>query len=168
MKPLFTLVLFLTLYGCTSGINSSSTKLAAINVSINQQISPMTDSSIYEVAKEDYHNNVLQRLFVVISVDKINNSEILQQIICDLEKNYPLESKSNISLFSHKKYADYKSNLFFNKIDEPGFEPDINSYKKWKNQHYLGEFDCKTRILKSYPSCEDNCDGKEFKLIKCP
>lgn len=102
---------------------------------------------IYEVAKVDYHGNFLQRIFVVISKDQVYNSDAIKKIICLLENEYSLDTKSNISFFSEKKYANYKDSVFTSFKEPSGISAEEKiEYEKWKNDYYLGEFEVISQV----------------------
>jgi hypothetical protein len=105
-------------------------------------------SDIFEIADIDYLENKIQRIFVVISPQNVNDTSIIKQIIAALKQSYPLDNKSNISFFSEKKYAHYKTSLF---TDEQHLLPKT-AYQNWKDNHYLGEYAFETMQYKTFPA----------------
>lgn len=104
-------------------------------------------SDLFEIAKIDYEREFLQRIFVVIHPDQVNDTALIRQIIGELKKSYPLSYKSNISFFPDKKYANYKDELFFQE-KSPFPESD---YQTWRDSYYIGEYDFETQTFITFP-----------------
>lgn len=124
------------------------------------------ESSIYQVALVDYHQDWIQRIFVVIPSEEVRNVELIQDIVCELEDKYPVEGRSNISFFTEKKYANYKSDIFVSTGSEFTDE-EMLEYQKWRNDYYLAEFEYENGIYIIFPSAEIAGKKKKFKLSKC-
>jgi hypothetical protein len=116
----------------------------------------------FEIAKVDYHRGKLQRIFVVVRSEKVNDTAFICQVISTLKKSYPIEKNSNISFFSDKKYADYKTELF---MDGDDLLP-TTEYENW-NKSYLGEYEFETNEYKTFPNSSLKNNQKEYKLNGC-
>jgi hypothetical protein len=121
-------------------------------------------SDFFEIAKIDYHGKLLQRIFVVILSENVNDTSVIRQTICELKKSYPLDNNSNISFFSDKKYADYKTELF---MDGKNLLPQTE-YKSWMDSYYLGEYEFKTNQYNTYPVSSTKEKQKSYRLNCCP
>ena len=115
----------------------------------------------FEIAKIDFYGSWLQRIFVVISSSKVNDTIMIKQIIWSLKTIYPLNNKSRISFFSERKYANYKTELFFGKQN---LLPQ-SEYKNWMDFYYLGEYDFETNQYLTYPESNKIINKKIF-IIK--
>jgi hypothetical protein len=100
----------------------------------------------FEIAKVDYHKDNIQRIFVVVSSEKVNDTLFICQVISELTKTYKLNKQTAVSFFLQKKYADYKANLF---IDD-GHSLPISEYKNWSDS-YSGEYEFETNEYKTFP-----------------
>ncbi len=157
MKSIITILFFLLLLGCSTK-HDTNKKEAIEHGAARKYKNRTTEELMYEVVREDVKGDWLQRLFVVIPGDEIHNEEVLQQIIHGIEETYNLDTNSNISFFSHKKYADYKENLF-KSLGYGLSKKEKIKYEEWLNEHYLGEYDCGTGVLLIYP-----CSRKHNKV----
>lgn len=144
-----------------NSIKESNSKLKK-EVKVSSKIIP--EKTIYdnfEVVYLDFHENRLQRVFVTIDTSKIYDASMIQSIVCEIQTLFDINKKSNISFFSEKKYADYKTNLF---VNEEGRTSPIEEYYNWMNYYYLAEYEFETNEYKIYPSCRK--DYKRQKTIK--
>ena len=122
-----------------------------------------TEYENFKVAYLEYHKESLQRVFIVIDSANIYNTAMIQSIICELRALFDVDKKSDISFFSEKKYADYKTTLF---IDE-GHPFPIEEYENWMNYFYLAEYELETNEYKTYPSCRTNQNRQRTISIGC-
>lgn len=120
-------------------------------------------TDLFEVAKLDFHENTIQRIFVVIEPNDVNDTLKIRQIICQLTDYYNLDKNSDISFFSDKKYANYKTELF---MDDQHLLPP-SEYKNWLSNYYLGEFEFASRQYKIFPECNIEHKQKTFILNRC-
>lgn len=119
-------------------------------------------SDDFEIVKIDYHRDRLQRIFVVVQLEKVYDTVLISRVICTLKNSYPLDKNSNISFFSDKKYADYKTELF---MDGDDLLP-TTEYENWNNS-YLGEYEFETNEYKTFPNSSLKNNQKEYKLNGC-
>ena len=150
-QHLFIAILFLS--ACSDRKKSVQTIADTDEIQQSQQhiaLNPPVNikSDIFEIADIDYLENNIQRIFVVISPQNVGDTSIIKQIIDVLQQSYPLDNKSNISFFSEKKYAHYKTSLF---TDEQHAIPKAE-YQHWKDNHYLGEYAFETKQYKTFPA----------------
>lgn len=126
------------------------------------------EKPIYEVAIVDDENGTIQRLFVVISAEKVYDLQFVQTVVCALNKDYVLESKSNISFFTEKKYANYYTKVFKSIGAHIELTPsEEEEYKNWKKSYYLAEYWNDTRDYKTYPSSGISKKMKQFEIQSC-
>lgn len=105
----------------------------------------------YKVVSLDYDNkDWLQRIFVESQTEIIGNSKELEAIICDLDSVYSFDKGTSVSFFSEAKYANYLDKLL-DGIDSSQLQLFANN---WKNEIYIGEFDCDLNKLTLYPYSE--------------
>lgn len=98
----------------------------------------------FEVARLDYSQHRLQRIFVVIRPGKAADTSLIRQTACTLKNHYPVDDHTNISFFSDKKYANYKDELFV-------VEGQETEYENWQDSCYLGEFEFETTLYTAFP-----------------
>ncbi len=152
---LFTLV---ALHGCSDRTESQSSPKAIATISVPEE-------KLTEVVNIDYENGQVQRLFIVLTFDELMDENIFGQIVCDLEQQFPLDSNSNISVFTHSKYANYKTEIFPN-IGEGLSNEEYEQYQNWVNEFYIGEFELETRTLSTYPASKTHQKG-EYRVERC-
>lgn len=117
-----------------------------------------TDS--FEVARLDYSQNRLQRIFVVIRPDKAADTTFIRQIIRTLRNHYPADGHTNVSFFSRKKFANYEDELF----EVEGHSLPETEYENWLNLYYLGEFELETALYAIFPLTNNPERRKVFSL----
>ncbi|MEY5046747.1 MAG: hypothetical protein RLZZ175_106 [Bacteroidota bacterium] len=100
----------------------------------------------FEIAKIDIHNNQLQRIFVVINPKSVEDTTFIKSIIYKLKTDYKANKHTNISFFSDKKYADYKTELFIDNQLLPSSE-----IGNWFDYYYLGEYEFESNSYQTYP-----------------
>lgn len=106
----------------------------------------------YKVISLDYTpNNWFQRVFVEAQLEVISESKILRKIICDLDSVYEFEKGTSVSFFTEGKYAKYIDETDTEEMDS--LEAD-SFFKNWKNEIYIGEFECDSNKLELYPVSE--------------
>jgi hypothetical protein len=120
-------------------------------------------SDFFEIALIDYHKDYLLRIFVVIDPEKAYDTSMIRQTICLLKYSYPLDKKSNISFFSEKKYANYKTELF---MRGEHLLP-MKEYRNWMDSYYLGEYDFMTNYYRAFPSSSKSVKQKTYRLKSC-
>lgn len=166
-KYLIIAIFFLT--ACSSNNKNNQTNdliTDSANQTVSETYKPADNpkynikSDLFEIANIDYHGDWLQRIFVVIQPDKVNDTAIIRQTICTLKKSYPLNNKSNISFFSDKKYANYKTVLF---MDGKNLLPQTE-YKNWIDSYYLGEYEFETSQYKTFPVSSKTDRQKVYRL----
>jgi hypothetical protein len=141
-----------------------SKQLSEIKIEDTSKVIPeKTNYENFEVIFLDFHEDWLQRVFVSIDTSNIYDTSIIQSIVCKIRDLYDTDNKSNISFFSEKKYADYKTTLF---IDE-GHPYPIEEYDNWMNYYYLAEYEFETTEYKTYPSCRKDYERQKTIKIKC-
>lgn len=135
---------------------------------VNLETSIEKPDSLYEIVKIDYQIESIQRIFIVIPTEKVNDQEHIMHIICDIKLTHELSTKSHISFFTEKKYADYKENVFegMNSLNGMSSEEEVD-YKKWLNTYYLSEFDCGTREYLTYPGSGNSRKMKKYLIKEC-
>ncbi len=146
--------------------NESSSSVLQTNEKVKEVKKVVPDNTIFEnfeVVYLDYHRDWLQRIFVVIKPDNVYDTLIINSVICELKSLFEVDSKSNISFFSDKKYADYKDKLFTIK----GHLLPKDKYDNWMNYYYLAEFDFETNNYKTFPSCRTDYKRQRTIKIKC-
>jgi hypothetical protein len=149
----------------TSDVKTDSAKQTLVKtINKSEKSRHFIKSDFFEIVNIDYHGDLLQRIFVVIPPDKVNDTSIIKQTICVLTKSYPLNNKSNISFFSDKKYANYKTELF---MDGKNLMPQTE-YKNWLNDYYLGEYEFETKEYKTFPVSSKMDKRKTYRLNGCP
>ena len=130
---------------------------------ISKVIPEKTNYEDFEVVYLDFHGDWLQRVFVCIDTGNIYDYSMIQSIVCEIRTLFDINNKSNISFFSEKKYADYKTTLF---MDE-GHPFPIEEYDNWMNYYYLAEYEFETNVYKTYPSCRKDFQRQKSIKIKC-
>ena len=102
----------------------------------------------YKVVSLDYDNkDWLQRIFVESQTEIIENTRELKEIICDLDSMYTFDEGTSVSFFSDAKYAKYLDKLLEG-LDSSQLHLFANN---WKNEIYIGEFECDSNKLTLYP-----------------
>ena|SRR5690554_1104641 len=167
------IILFILVFSssCKSNLDNDSAKNIKENrlssktdiEDTSKLITEKSNNSNYEVAYLDFDNSRLQRVFVSIDSVNIYDTLFIQTIICEIDTLYSIDKKSNISFFTDKKYADYKTSLF---IDE-GHPLPSEEYENWMNYYYLAEYEFETNVYKTYPSCRKDCRRQKSIIIKC-
>lgn len=122
-----------------------------------------TNCDSFEIAYLHYHQDCLARVFVVIDTANVYNRSIIQAIIGNIQTLFEVEQTSNISFFSEKKYADYKTDLF---IYEEHSLP-IEEYDNWMNYYYLAEYDFETRKYQTFPSTQIDYQRQKMMTLEC-
>lgn len=166
------IILTLFLAACSGGnenvqtntISADSAKHELVdNIKAPGRDTGFIESDIFEIANLDYQGGWLQRIFVAIHPGSVNDTAMIRQAICILKNHYPLGSKSNISFFSDKKYANYKDILFMHsKSPLPQSE-----YKNWMESYYLGEYEFETNRYHTFPGSYKAGKQKEYTLNSC-
>jgi len=135
-------------------VNSHETKIPSSNTTDTNSEILITPNSKHdskfnpvEVALIDSIGDYIQRIFVVISYNDANDTSVIKHNIKEIKKSYQISNTTAVSFFSEKKYANYKDVLFFNR----GHPLPEEEYEKWMEYYYLGEFNNKTNIYKSFP-----------------
>jgi hypothetical protein len=165
MKVLF--LVFLLFISCSSE-DVSSNKSISTNKKAVPKINVSNKEPLFEVVKIDKHNDSIQRVFVVIPKEKNAELEYIENVICIIKGDYSLSSKSNVSFFSQKKYADYKDNIFISMNTPKGITPDEKlEYKKWRNSYYLAEYALETGVYQTFPASGDSQKMKKYFLNEC-
>ena len=116
----------------------------------------------FEVVYLDFHKDWLQRVFVTIDTAIIYDTLIIQSVIFKIQTLFEVGCKTNISFFSEKKYADYKTTLF---MDEEHSLP-TEEYGNWMEYYYLAEFEFETNEFKTFPVCMKKVERKKTIKIK--
>ena len=122
-----------------------------------------TDYKNFKVVYLDFYNDRLQRVFVTMDKLNIYDTTMIHSIICEIKTLFDIDKKSNVSFFSEKKYADYKTELF---IDE-GHPLPLEEYENWMNYYYLAEYEFQNNEYITYPSCRKDCKRKQIFDIEC-
>jgi hypothetical protein len=102
----------------------------------------------------------LQRVFIAIDKEKVNDTVMIQSIVCQIKELYNIPNKGCISFFSDIKYADYKDQLFFDENNSLIIGKE-EAYENWMNYHYLAEFEFKSMIYSTFSAC-----GTDYKRQK--
>lgn len=153
-NPLFLSILFLLACSCKN--NQAAPTRAEQNLTAGP-------SDFFEVANIDTQGTWLQRIFVVIPPASVNDTAKIRQVICALKLSYPLTDQSNISFFSEKRYANYKSELF----DDGKQVFSQADYDKWMNDEYLGEYALETEEYQTFPASNKPAKQKRFYIQNC-
>lgn len=114
----------------------------------------------FEVARLDYNQNRLQRIFVVIRPGNAADTTFIGQTIRSLINHYPVDDHTGVSFFSDKKFANYKDELFV----AEGHPLPETEYENWRNFYYVGEFEFKTTLYMTFPVANRPGRQKVYKL----
>lgn len=101
----------------------------------------------FEVAKIDHHQERFSRIFIVTTLENAKDKEFMESVFRKLKRNLPSIDKVRVSVFSDKKYAHYKTELFM------GGENEIEGLDlfDWYSNHYLGEYNYSTNVYDFKP-----------------
>lgn len=117
----------------------------------------------FEIVSLDFNKGRLQRVFAVLDTLNIYDTVLVQSIICQIQAEFDIDNRSNISFFSEKKYADYKNELFIME----GHSCPIDEYDNWRNYYYLAEYDFEISAYKTYPACQKKYQRQQTIKIEC-
>ena len=117
-------------------------------------------ASAYEISKVDDRNGHIDRVFVVINPSSVYDTSQVRQVILSVKSRYVLDSKSSVSFFSDRRYADYKDNLF------DGTSPSLSmsEYKNWLDLYYLGEYSFESNQYITFPACAQTNKQKVYRF----
>src|SRR5690554_5216760 len=162
----FYLIFFLLLSCSSQDIKSKRSESIKVYTELETNIEKQ--DSLFEIASIDYHNKSIQRIFVVIPTEKVNNQDYIKSVVCSLNTDYKLTSKSHISFFVEKRFAGYKENVFEGMSTIGGMTSEEQvEYKKWLNTYYLSEYDCSTREYLTYPASGNSEKMKKYLIKEC-
>jgi len=94
----------------------------------------------FEIAKVDFRQGKIARLFIVTTLEKAKQNTFMQNVFCELKNSFNIDQYVNVSVFTNKKYAHYKTELFMG----GDFEIEGLTILDWYLNYYLGEFSYET------------------------
>ena len=151
MNKMYFLILILFCFGCKNKNSQGQyeeTDTAIICNDKEKTCKIKNNSNLYKVVSLDYDRKKwLQRIFVETKTDVISNSDVLIDIIFELDSIYNFDEGTSISFFSNAEDAKYLDELL-EEMDSTKMEKLI---RNWKNEVYIGEFYCDSNKLILYP-----------------
>lgn len=122
------------------------------------------ESENFQIAFFDFHKGALTRLFIVIPENRVNDYELISEIVCDIENHYEVYDHTSLSFFSDMKYAGYKDDLFINE----SHPLEMAEYDKWMDSYYMAEFQYGSRDYQTYPVTQNMDKRKRGRIKACP